>query len=54
MAKVGNRQEKTLVCTVCNNESYRKGKNVRNTTERLELSKYCSKCRKHTTHKEKK
>ncbi len=54
MAKVGNRQEKTLVCTVCNNESYRKEKNVRNTTERLELSKYCSKCRKHTTHKEKK
>ena len=30
MAKVGNRQKKTLVCTVCGKEGYRKSKNVKN------------------------
>ncbi len=54
MAKVGNRQYKTLVCTECHEENYRVEKNVRNTTDRLELKKYCPRCRKHTTHKEKK
>jgi len=54
VAKIGNRQRKTLVCTVCNEENYRTNKNVKNTTERLELSKYCSRCQKHTVHKEKK
>ena len=54
MAKVGNRQLKTLVCTECNSENYRVEKNVKNTTDRLELNKYCPKCQKHTTHKEKK
>ena len=54
MAKVGNRQNKTLVCTVCNKEGYRVSKNVKNTTDRLELNKYCSNCGKHTAHKEKK
>ena len=29
-------------------------KNIKNTTDRLELKKYCSKCQKHTAHKEKK
>lgn len=54
MAKVGNRQNKTLVCTVCGEENYRTSKNVKNTTDRLELNKYCSRCQKHTAHKEKK
>ena len=51
MAKLGNRQRKTLVCT---EENYRTEKNIKNTTDRLELKKYCSKCQKHTIHKEKK
>ena len=54
MAKVGNRQMKTLVCSECKEENYRVQKNVRNTTERLEMNRYCSRCRKHTVHKEKK
>lgn len=54
MAKVGNRQMKTLVCTECSEENYREPRNVKNTTERLEKSRYCPRCRKHTTHKEKK
>jgi len=54
MAKALNRQRKTLVCTECNEENYRVEKNIKNTTDRLELSKYCSRCGKHTVHKEKK
>ena len=55
MAKKGEaRQRITLKCTECKNESYRTEKNKKNTTERLELHKYCSKCRKTTNHKEKK
>ncbi len=54
MAKVGNRQMKTLVCSVCGNENYRTSKNVKNTTDRLTISKYCPTCKQHTEHKEKK
>ncbi|MBR3660474.1 MAG: 50S ribosomal protein L33 [Bacilli bacterium] len=54
MAKLGNRQRKTLVCTECNEENYRTEKNIKNTTDRLEISKFCKRCGKHTTHKEKK
>ena len=54
MAKVGNRQYKTLTCTVCKAYSYRTDKNVKNTPERLELNKYCPKCKKHTSFKEEK
>ena len=45
MAKVGNRQYKTLVCSECKEENYREEKNVRNTTDRLEMNKYCAHCR---------
>ncbi len=55
MAKKGEaRQRITLKCTVCGEENYRTQKNKRNTTERLELNKFCSKCRKVTPHKEEK
>ncbi len=54
MAKVGNRQNKTLVCSVCKEENYRDERNVKNTTDRLKLNKYCSRCKQHTEHVEKK
>ena len=54
MAKVGNRQMKTLVCSECKEENYREERNVRNTTERLELNRYCPKCRKTVIAREKK
>ena len=55
MAKKGEARERiTLQCTECKSENYRTEKNKRNTTDRLEISKYCAKCQKHTTHKEKK
>lgn len=55
MAKKGEARERiTLQCSECKEENYRTEKNKRNTTERLELNKYCSRCKKSTTHKEKK
>ena len=54
MAKVGNRQTNTLIRSECKEENYRVSKNVRNTTERLEMNRYCPRCRKHTVHKDKK
>jgi large subunit ribosomal protein L33 len=42
----------TLQCEQCRRRNYTTSKNKKNTTERLELSKYCSFDRKHTKHKE--
>jgi large subunit ribosomal protein L33 len=44
----------TLVCTECKEHNYISKKNKRNNPERLELKKYCSRCDKQTTHREKK
>ena len=53
MAKKGvARSRLTLKCTVCNSENYRTEKNKKNTTERLELNKFCPKCKNNTLHKE--
>ena len=41
-----------LACTECKQRNYNKVKNKKNTTERLELRKYCRFCRKHTAHRE--
>ena len=42
----------TLSCGECKRRNYSTTKNKRNTTERLELAKYCRWCRKHTVHRE--
>jgi large subunit ribosomal protein L33 len=41
-----------LACNECKRRNYSTTKNKKKTTERLELSKYCRFCRKHTGHKE--
>jgi len=41
-----------LQCTECKNRNYSKTKNRKTTPDRLEMSKFCRKCRKHTSHKE--
>ncbi len=41
-----------LACTECKQRNYNTNKNKKNTTERIELSKYCRFCKKHTPHKE--
>ena len=54
MAKNENRQFVGLKCSRCGKHLRPTVKNKKNTTERLELNKFCPKCRKSTTHKEKK
>ena len=41
-----------LACGDCKRRNYSTTKNKKKTTERLEFSKYCRFCRKHTAHKE--
>ena len=44
----------TLACGDCKRRNYSTTKNKKKTTERLEFSKFCRICRKHTAHKESK
>lgn len=39
-------------CTECKNRNYSSTKNKKNTTEKIEIKKFCRNCRKHTMHKE--
>ena len=41
-----------MECTECHEHNYVTTKNKKNTPERLELNKFCSKCGKSTVHKE--
>ncbi|NOX63877.1 MAG: 50S ribosomal protein L33 [Chloroflexi bacterium] len=52
MAKKGNRILVTLACTECKERNYLTSKNRRNNTGRLELKKYCPRCRTHRLHRE--
>ncbi len=42
----------TLACSECKNRNYTTTRNKKTMTDRVELKKFCSTCRKHTTHKE--
>jgi large subunit ribosomal protein L33 len=50
--KKANRLVVTLACTECKERSYTTEKNRKNTQTRLELMKYCPRCRKHQKHRE--
>jgi len=52
MAKKGERNFIAFVCSVCKNQNYISEKNKTNTPDKLELKKYCRRCRKVTIHKE--
>ncbi|MFO8011326.1 MAG: 50S ribosomal protein L33 [Dehalococcoidia bacterium] len=41
-----------LACTRCKERTYTTTKNRRNDPGRLELSKYCPRCRTHVAHRE--
>jgi large subunit ribosomal protein L33 len=41
-----------LACTKCKERTYTSSKNKKNDPDRLELSKYCPRCREHTPHRE--
>jgi large subunit ribosomal protein L33 len=42
----------TLSCGVCKRRNYTTTRNKKKQTDKLEISKYCPFCRKHTLHKE--
>lgn len=48
------RPQVILRCTECKEENYHVKKNKKLHPDKMETSKYCPKCRKHTLHKEKK
>lgn len=48
----GARVKITLRCEECKQRNYNTVKNKKNTSDRLERSKYCPFCRKHTKHVE--
>jgi large subunit ribosomal protein L33 len=52
MAKKENRMIVTLACSECKERNYTTEKNRKNDPGRIELRKYCPRCRKHTTHRE--
>ncbi len=41
-----------LACTECKNRNYNTQKNKKNDPEKVQISKYCKFCKKHTAHKE--
>lgn len=47
-----NRVLVTLACSECKSRNYITEKNKKNTTERLELNKYCPRCRQVHPHRE--
>jgi len=42
----------TLQCKTCKERNYTTVKNKKNDADRLEIQKFCPRCRKHTAHKE--
>lgn len=42
----------TLQCQTCKERNYATHKNKREHQDRLELKKFCRRCRKHTSHRE--
>jgi large subunit ribosomal protein L33 len=52
MAKKETRVVIHMACTECKERNYTTEKSKRNTQERLELQKYCKRCKKHTLHRE--
>jgi len=50
--KKGDRVIIHLACTDCRSRNYTTVKNRRNDPDRLELRKYCPRCRRHVAHRE--
>ena len=52
MAAKDARANIVLACTDCKQRNYTTKKNKKDTPDRIELSKFCPFCRKHTDHRE--
>lgn len=46
------RKKIILACSECGSRNYSSESNKAQTSERLEIKKFCSTCNAHTTHKE--
>ncbi len=51
MAK-GDREHISLACGTCRSRNYHTKKNRRNDPDRIELRKYCPRCRSHQLHRQ--
>ena len=51
--KAAAREYVSLECPDCKSRNYRTSKKTKGGAPKLELSKFCPVCRKHTTHSEK-
>jgi large subunit ribosomal protein L33 len=52
MPKSDKRPKITLACTECKERNYITTKNKANQRERIELRKFCPRCREHQLHRE--
>jgi large subunit ribosomal protein L33 len=52
MAKKEDRVVVDMACTECRQRTYTTQKNRRSDPDRMELKKYCPRCRVHRVHKE--
>jgi large subunit ribosomal protein L33 len=52
MAKKAIRSHITLACTECKERNYISEKNRRNDPGRMEINKFCPRCRMHRLHRE--
>ncbi|HEX9989351.1 MAG TPA: 50S ribosomal protein L33 [Chloroflexia bacterium] len=52
MAKKQDRIIMYLACTECKERNYTSSKNKRNDPARMELNKFCPRCRLHRLHRE--
>ncbi len=48
----GSRSIIQMECSACKERNYSTTKNKKKTQDKLNLSKYCPRCRKHELHKE--
>jgi len=52
LAKKEDRAVVEMACTECRNRNYVTTKNRRNDPDRMELQKFCPRCRGHRQHRE--
>jgi large subunit ribosomal protein L33 len=52
LAKKGSRVIINLACTECKERVYTSEKNKKNDPDRLEIKKYCPRCRTHKVYRE--
>ena len=54
MARSEAREYVSMECTVCGSRNYRTQERAKGQTYKVDVRKYCPRCRKHELHKEKK